>query len=723
MKLLNKLIAGIFAIAALFACTDPAPVDETVSFSVYDDSGQTPSVVDFTAKGKSAYNLKVMSNMPWTLTVEDGGEWLTVTPLKGDKGLKLVTVSVAKNEELVPRSARLEFTCKTKTVSILLNQQKGEKADEPEIVPPVPSNVPVADILDVVFRNDGTAVDVSEHGNEVVSVFGSSAVNYYNDHYKRYASHFYHSLGAAMSGGYYKIDYTADPAFKSALADGHTLEVVFRMDQAANGSEIKPFSSMQTGGTGFLITASSRGTDITFLPNVSTDGKSSWKWAESGVVPEPGRYYHVVGVWDKQAGKASVYVDGVLKNEVAASGNLVFPSEGNTWFCVGGDPSGSGAHAGFNGDVVVARIYDDPLKASDVTELYNLVKNDNPAQPISISNLTYLSSASVAKGCWYYLYASGFKSGDSLSLESLSTSKSYECETVYADGLLKLQVPNDIIQGKYRILLKRGATHLPLGYTEFKLVDQIQQVNRTQIVAHRGYHPGNVPENSLASLIEAQKLGVYGSEFDVYITTDGVVVLYHDATLKGTEHPDNASMKGKRIDSVTYDEIRNYKLSDGNPLPTLDEYLEQGLKYPNTKLILEVKSHNSSAKNMRVAEACYNAVKNKNMQEQVEYIAFSYDICKKLVALDPNAMVQYLNGDKAPADVLKDGIRGIDYTSSKLTDAWIKEANELGMTVNVWTVNSQSAMIDFMNKGVDLITTDESEVAMKIVGKPFVSME
>ena len=112
-----------------------------------------------------------------------------------------------------------------------------------------------------------------------------------------------------------------------------------------------------------------------------------------------------------------------------------------------------------------------------------------------------------------------------------------------------------------------------------------------------------------------------------------------------------------------------------------------------------------------------------NMQHQVEYIAFSYDICKKLVQLDPNAMVQYLNGDKAPAKVLADGIRGIDYTSSKLTDAWIKEANDLGMTVNVWTVNSQSAMVDFMNKGVDLITTDESEIGMKLVGKPFVAME
>ena len=182
-------------------------------------------------------------------------------------------------------------------------------------------------------------------------------------------------------------------------------------------------------------------------------------------------------------------------------------------------------------------------------------------------------------------------------------------------------------------------------------------------------------------------------------------------------------MKGKRVDSVTYEEIKNYKLSDGNPLPTLIQYLEQGLKYPDVKLILEIKSHNTDAKNMRAAEACYNAVKNKNMLGQVEFIAFSYDICKKLVELDPNVMVQYLNGDKSPSDVLKDGIRGIDYTSSKLSEAWINEANELGMTVNVWTVNSTSSMTDFINKGVDLITTDEAATAMSLPAKPFVASE
>lgn len=709
-------------VAMLASCKEPAPVNEEITFSVYGPDGEIPKAIDATARGLAKFNLKVISSANWTAAVKEGEDWITLSQTSGVKGAAQVNVAVAENPDEVVRTGRIEFICSNKTVNITVNQEKASPKNEEVIVPPVSPTAPVADLLDVVFKNDGTAIDNSVSQMQVDYVSGSAAVSYFHDTYQRYATHFNHKLASEMSGGYYKVDYTSDTNFRNALADGHTLEVVFRMDQAPNGSEIKPFSSMQSGGTGFLITNSSKGMDITFLPNVNTTSSSSWKWAQSGVVPEVGRYYHVVGVWNKQNGTASIFVDGVKKGEVAAAGNLIFPTTGNTWFCIGGDPSGSGAHAGFNGDVVLARIYDDPLTASQVSDLYSIVKNDVKTEVAAVSDLSYLAEGAVAKGCWYYLYSNGFKNGDSLSLESLSRSNvSYECETVFESGLLKLHVPDNFIADKYRIILKRGQNKFPLGYANLKLSDTIQTVNKTGIVAHRGYHPGSVPENSLASLIEAQKLGVYGSEFDVYVTLDDVVVLYHNATFSGTEKTENAAFGGKRVDSFTYDQIKNYKLANGENIPTLNDYLLQAQKYPNTKLILEIKTHQNAEKNMRAAEACFNLVKNMNMQHQVEYIAFSYDICKKLVQLDPNAMVQYLSGDKAPAKVLADGIRGIDYTSSKLTDAWIKEANDLGMTVNVWTVNSQSSMVDFMNKGVDLITTDESEVAMKLVGKPFIS--
>ena len=49
--------------------------------------------------------------------------------------------------------------------------------------------------------------------------------------------------------------------------------------------------------------------------------------------------------------------------------------------------------------------------------------------------------------------------------------------------------------------------------------------NKNQVIAHRGaWKKNNFPQNSIASLNEAVKLGCYGSEFDVWMTADNVLV-------------------------------------------------------------------------------------------------------------------------------------------------------------------------------------------------------
>lgn len=49
------------------------------------------------------------------------------------------------------------------------------------------------------------------------------------------------------------------------------------------------------------------------------------------------------------------------------------------------------------------------------------------------------------------------------------------------------------------------------------------------VVAHRGaWKSDGLPQNSIASLKKAISLEVAGSEFDVQLTADGVLVLNHD---------------------------------------------------------------------------------------------------------------------------------------------------------------------------------------------------
>lgn len=135
---------------------------------------------------------------------------------------------------------------------------------------------------------------------------------------------------------------------------------------------MKPFSSMEAGGTGFLVCKASGGrkNELTFLPNISVSGDNTWKYANSGIIPEAGTYYHLIGVYDEANAKARIYIDGQLCKETDAVGIFRLPNAGCRWFAIGGDPgSGDKIQAAWNGDIVMARIYSHPMNTKDVEVL------------------------------------------------------------------------------------------------------------------------------------------------------------------------------------------------------------------------------------------------------------------------------------------------------------------------------------------------------------------
>ena len=106
---------------------------------------------------------------------------------------------------------------------------------------------------------------------------------------------------------------------------------------------------------------------------------------------------------------------------------------------------------------------------------------------------------------------------------------------------------------------------------------------QTKAIAHRGFWktPGS-SQNSITSLLKADSIGCYGSEFDVWLTKDSKLVVNHDPVYK------MRPMEYSKGDALT-----GLKLSNGENLPSLEQYLKVG-KDHNTKLILELKALNQS---------------------------------------------------------------------------------------------------------------------------------
>lgn len=232
------------------------------------------------------------------------------------------------------------------------------------------------------------------------------------------------------------------------------------------------------------------------------------------------------------------------------------------------------------------------------------------------------------------------------------------------------------------------------------------QVNK--VIAHRGaWKAQGLPQNSIASLREAIRLGCEGSEFDVWMTADEVLVVNHDHDLQGLD-----------IEISTYEELLVKTLPNGEKIPTLKEYLSEGMKQQGTKLILEFKpSRISVERSEKVGEMAVKTVQELRAEKWVDYITFSYEGGKKAIATDPKANVAYLSGDKSPAELKADGFFGFDYNIRVLRQKpeWIAEAQNLGLTVNAWTVNSEEDMKWLLEMTADFITTDEPELLFTLI--------
>ncbi|MBA4300823.1 glycerophosphoryl diester phosphodiesterase [Algoriphagus alkaliphilus] len=234
--------------------------------------------------------------------------------------------------------------------------------------------------------------------------------------------------------------------------------------------------------------------------------------------------------------------------------------------------------------------------------------------------------------------------------------------------------------------------------------------HQNKVIAHRGaWKAQGFPQNSLASLNEAIRLGCEGSEFDVWMTADEVLVVNHDPEFMGLD-----------IEHVSYEQLLAQKLPNGESIPTLKEYLAEGMKQTGTKLILEFKpSRISKERSERVGEMSVKTVMEMGAEKWVDYITFSYEGGKKAIATDPKANVAYLNGDKSPAQLKEDGFFGFDYNIRVLRakPEWIKEAQDLGLTVNAWTVNNPEDMLWLLEQKADFITTDEPELLFELIRK------
>jgi glycerophosphoryl diester phosphodiesterase len=220
------------------------------------------------------------------------------------------------------------------------------------------------------------------------------------------------------------------------------------------------------------------------------------------------------------------------------------------------------------------------------------------------------------------------------------------------------------------------------------------------------------PENTVQAFVAASALGADGVELDVHRTADGGLVVHHDA--------------GARRVGVLAEHTEAEIRAARPEIPMLDEALEA---CAGMLVNVEVKNLPGDADYdpaESVAAGVVELLVRRSLRDEVLVSSFNLESADRVRELDasiPTGFLTLVGMDPVDAvDVAHAHGHGAVHPDVRaLTGgaaaATVARAHELGLTVNVWTVNDEVELRRLAAAGVDAVITDVPDVARRVLSK------
>lgn len=278
---------------------------------------------------------------------------------------------------------------------------------------------------------------------------------------------------------------------------------------------------------------------------------------------------------------------------------------------------------------------------------------------------------------------------------------------------------------------------------------------------HRGAR-GLMPENTLPAFAKALSIGVSTLELDLAVTRDHQVVVMHNPRFEPgiarNGSGDWLRQSSPSIHSMTLAEVKSYDVGrlnpdskyaerypkqqsiDGTPVPTLGEVFELANKADNRAVQFNIEVKINPEKPYatfppeKFVRAVVDVIRDYGMEQRVMLQSFDWRALQVVQVLAPKIRTSYLTVNQDWLNNLQTGMVGkspwlggfdvdnFDGSAARAIKAaggsiWssyhkevnaeaIKSAQDLGLSVNVWTVNDTSRMRELIEMGVDGIITD-----------------
>jgi glycerophosphoryl diester phosphodiesterase len=218
------------------------------------------------------------------------------------------------------------------------------------------------------------------------------------------------------------------------------------------------------------------------------------------------------------------------------------------------------------------------------------------------------------------------------------------------------------------------------------------------VIAHRGAS-ADEEENSIAAFRRAVDMGADGIELDVHATADGGIIVYHDAEIEG-----------EPIRNLKAGVIHQFRLPNGEPVPTLEDAL--ATITPHAMAFVELKTLPPSADDVLLA--LFDAAPRP---EQCHIHSFDHRIIQRLTAKRPTANAGVLSGSYTMDPVTPVRAAGATVLWQHVDMIDVPLAAQLhaeGFRLFAWTTDAPSHMRRLAADGVDGICTNRPDLARKV---------
>lgn len=233
-------------------------------------------------------------------------------------------------------------------------------------------------------------------------------------------------------------------------------------------------------------------------------------------------------------------------------------------------------------------------------------------------------------------------------------------------------------------------------------------------IAHRG-GAGLAPENTLAAFERSYALGLRYLETDVRVTSDGVCLAFHDATLT------RATGARGLVRRRSWDEVRGLTVGGVEPIARLDDVLTT---WPQAHFVIDVKDQASIEPVARVLRAtgavdrvCVAGAWDGWLAQLRDRLGPGLSC-----ALGWRSLVSWLACSRArvapPPTVATGRFVHVPMRWGRLPifiDRLVEGAHDLGLRLIVWTVDDPASMHRLISAGVDGIITDRPDVLREVM--------